>query len=136
MMAMKKPHRIALRELRVFVAVLCLAAIIFSALSWVKGGTSYKYLVPLFALFFVIGMFSPISIKPFYELWMKLARVLGKIQSTLILTVVFLLILIPMNLLSRLFEKDLLDEKINPNIPSYWKQKEERSNLDRYEKMF
>lgn len=122
--------------MRIFVAVLSLAAMIFSALSWIKGGASYKYLVPMVAVFFAIGMFSPLTIKPFYELWMKVAHVLGKIQSTLILTVVFLLILIPMNLLLRLLGKDLLDEKIDLNISSYWKQKEEKSNSDRYEKMF
>jgi len=50
--------------------------------------------------------------------WMKIAAVMGRISSTVLLTAVFYLLLFPISMLSKLFRKDPLRLK-NPKDTAY-----------------
>lgn len=89
----------------------------------------------LAAVFFLMsGIITPISLKPIYILWMKLALVLSWINTRLILFVMFYLIFTPIGLAIKLFGVDLLDRKIDKNKDSYWKKEE--LTLSDYERQF
>jgi len=89
------------------------------------------------AIFFILAFVTPILLKPIYIFWMKLAFVLGWINTRLILFILFYLIFTPIGLAIRLLRVDLLDRKIYKNRKSYWKNKEGRvfNPLD-YERQF
>lgn len=55
-----------------------------------------------------------------YIIWMKFSFVLGFISTTVLLTVLFYLVLFPISLVLKLFNKDLIDQKINKTVSSYW----------------
>lgn len=88
-------------------------------------------------LFFIFAFIMANLLKPVYILWMKLAFILGWINTRLILIIVFYLVLTPISIVLKLLGKDLLDRRINKNKDSYWHKKEEKSfNPLDYERQF
>ena len=89
------------------------------------------------ALFFILGLIFPGSLKLVYVLWMRLAFILGWVNTRIILFVLFYLIFTPIGLVIKLTGKDLLERKIDKSRDSYWikKEKKEFSALD-YERQF
>jgi len=87
--------------------------------------------------FLILAFALPALLKPVYILWMKLAFVMGWINTRLILCMLFYLLFAPMGLVMRLFKVDLLDRKIEKNKDSYWRKKAKREfgTLD-YERQF
>lgn len=56
----------------------------------------------------LIGIFSSTLSRNVDWLWMKLARILGYIVQSILLSIIFYLILFPISLISRIFTKDSL----------------------------
>ncbi len=71
----------------------------------------------------VFGFVAPGLLRPVYRVWMGLAVVLGFVMTRVLLTVVFVLLIIPIGLVLRLVGKDLLDGQPDPEAASYWKPK-------------
>lgn len=88
-------------------------------------------------IFFVVGLISPVLLKPIYVIWMKLAFILSWINTRLILWIIFYLIFTPIGIVLRAFGVDLLDRRIEKDKGSYWKKKEKKvfSPLN-YERQF
>jgi uncharacterized protein involved in cysteine biosynthesis len=80
----------------------------------------------LSALFFGAGLVIPFALKPVYILWMKLAFVLGWINTRILLILIFYLVFTPVGLLMRVLGKDHLERKIEKNKASYWKKREKK----------
>jgi len=59
-------------------------------------------------------------LSPIEWAWMKLAHVMGFVMTRVILTVTYVLIIVPTGLIFKLMGKDLLDRKLNKNAESYW----------------
>lgn len=60
---------------------------------------------------------------PFGRLWMKFAHVIGKINTTILLTVFYFLFLGVARLVALIMRKDLMDSKWKDRM-SYWKRRE------------
>jgi hypothetical protein len=60
--------------------------------------------------------------KAIYKWWMAFARVLGMVSTTILLTVVYIAVIGPMSIISRLLRKDLLFH--HKPSGSLWKAKE------------
>jgi hypothetical protein len=58
-----------------------------------------------------------------YKGWMGFARVLAIVNTTLILSIVYILLIGPTWLVMKLRRKDLLDRRVDTN-PTFWKPKE------------
>ena len=58
-----------------------------------------------------------------YKFWMLIGKVLGWINSRLILGLIFYLVLIPISIIMKIFRYDPLKRKRN-NLPSYREKKE------------
>ena len=67
---------------------------------------------------------------------MALAVLMGFIMTRILLTLIFVLLFIPTGLLMRLFGRDPLRRKLDPDAKSYWIRKqydpESRERLERY----
>ena len=72
-------------------------------------------------LFLVLwGLVLPRSMGGFYRLWMRLAFMLNKITSPIILSSVFFLVLLPTGLIMRWFgRRDPLHRDLDPEVESY-----------------
>jgi len=89
------------------------------------------------AAFFALAFIAPVILKPIYIAWMKLAFILGWLNTRIILAIMFYLVFAPIGLILRLFKKDLLDKRIEKGKASYWKKKEALEfNPLQYERQF
>jgi len=75
-------------------------------------------------VFLVLGLLNSKILFPLNKIWFKFGILLGKIISPLIMGLIFFLVVTPIGLLMRLFNKDLLNLKFNNN-KSYWIEKNE-----------
>ncbi len=84
----------------------------------------------------VLGLAAPVVLKPVYRVWMALAVVLGFIMTRVILSVVYYLVMTPIGLVMRLFGKDPMHRRIDPEASSYWIEKsyddESPKRLEKY----
>ena len=83
-----------------------------------------------------LGLAVPVVLKPVYRVWMALAVVLGFIMTRVILSVVYYLVMTPIGLAMRLFGKDPMHRRIDPDAASYWIEKsyddESPERLEKY----
>jgi hypothetical protein len=89
----------------------------------------------LAAAMLALGFLKPAALKPVLVQWMRLAGVLGAINTYVILTVIFYVVMTPYGFLQKLLSKDPLDEALRTG-DSYWKKKEPAAGLDPYERQF
>ena len=84
----------------------------------------------------VLGLTAPVVLKPVYRVWMALAVVMGFIMTRVILSVVYYLVMTPIGLAMRLFGKDPMHRRIDPEASSYWIEKsyddESPERLEKY----
>lgn len=75
-------------------------------------------------------------LKHIYQGWKHFALRLASIQNKVILSLVYILLLGPIWLLSRLFRKDLLNSN-QPKANSFWIERErEKTEMERYYRQF
>jgi hypothetical protein len=69
--------------------------------------------------------------------WLLFAQKLGKVNTLILLSLVYFIIVGIMSLLVRLFRKDLLHRKIDINLASYWQTRlSSEQSLDRHKFQF
>lgn len=86
---------------------------------------------------FLAGLLAANLLKPIYILWMRFAFILAWINTHIILTLIFYLVITPFGLGMRLFKVDLLRRNIEKGGLSYWNPKEKKKfNPVDYERLF
>lgn len=100
---LKRQHK----DLLVIIAGLLLMALLFHKRSW------SPYLAYAAAAIGIPSLLSPVVGRWVLKAWYGLSDVLGWVNSRILLTIVFYLILSPVALVSRLFRKDALHLKDN-----------------------
>ena len=65
------------------------------------------------------GLVAPGTLKPLHAAWMRLAFVLGWINTRILLGIVFYVLLMPLGLAFRLFSRDAMARKFDQAIASY-----------------
>ncbi len=76
------------------------------------------------AVFFcTITLFNRKLLKAVYLRWMAVAQVIGRIVTTLILSILFYIVFGVVGMILRLMRKDLLDRAINLQRKSYWRKR-------------
>ena len=76
----------------------------------------------------LIGLLAPSRLNILYKAWMKLGYVLGWVNSRIILSLVFLLVLIPIAFIMKLFGYDPIKSKKRPC--SSYKEEKQNSRID------
>ena len=76
------------------------------------------------------GLFFPWLSEWITTLWMGLANLLGKISSTILLTIVFYLILTPVALLRKLFRKENNTDQASKNNSAFQERNHTFSSAD------
>jgi hypothetical protein len=67
----------------------------------------------------------PIPLKPVYSTWLRIAHFIGRVITTLILTLAYYLVITPTALIKRVFGGCPLRLKPDKNASSYWVSREE-----------
>ena len=87
------------------------------------------------AVFVIWALLAPITIEPFYKLWMRFGLVLNFVMSRLILGIVFYLVVLPTGLIMRLKGGDPMNRGFDDHVESY-RVKHESTNSKHMEKPF
>jgi len=75
---------------------------------WIAGG-----------ILIVLGLVAPKSLNPIYHGWMRFGLILHKIQTPIIMGIVFYLIIWPMGFIKSLLGEDPMRRKLNPKMDTY-----------------
>ena len=105
-------------------------------LSYWKGGSNWRWFIGGSGLCLILGLFLPFLLKPFYKVWMIFAFLLGWVMTRIIVTLTFFLIFTPVGFVLRILGKDLLNEKIDRSVSTYWLRHEPISDKSRYLKQY
>jgi hypothetical protein len=114
------------QTLKKFGLLLSVFLAILAGISFWKGASLYVYSIPLAVVVLGFSLVIPKILKFIYLPWMAGATVIGWLMSHIILTILYYLVITPIGRILKLTNRDILDEKINPNKPSYWVPREDR----------
>ena len=73
--------------------------------------TLHHQFIILAILLLIVDMVVPIVFKPVAVVWFGISRVLGKVTSRILLTIIFFLLVTPMGILRKIFNKDSMQFK-------------------------
>ncbi len=73
----------------------------------------------LFAILALGGLLLPESLRPVHYWWMRLALLISRVTTPLVLGVVFFFVFMPFGLVAKIFGRDPMKRKLNDNIDSY-----------------
>jgi Mg2+/Co2+ transporter CorB len=124
------------RQLRSFGITLGIALLVIAGVLYWRTAPGVIAVSSIGVLLLVVGFVAPAILGPLYKPWMALAVLLGFIMTRILLTLIFVLLFIPTGLLMRLFGRDPLRRKLDPDAKTYWIRKqynpESRERLERY----
>lgn len=126
------------RDLTILAALfLVIPGLIGSYLAFWKGSYSGYYWIGVGAGLAVLRLIPPLF-RRIYRIWLSFSVILGYFVSRIILTLIFVLVMIPTGIIMRLVGKDPMDRKWDPTAASYWIKREEQpeQTVERYEKQF
>ena len=124
-----------LRDIRVFGFGLAVILLVLAGLAWRKGRPAAPYELGLALLCAGLAGLRPQALQPVYGPWMKGARFLGRVNTWLVMGLVYYLVLTPYAALARLLGGDLLDERLRDRA-SYWHPRGETPAPESYRNQF
>lgn len=94
-------------------------------------------LILLILFLMMIAIFSPITLRPLFKAWLKVAHVIGMFNTQILLSGIFILFFIPAGLIKRIFGNDSMKRKFLHDC-SYWEDYKLSGLTDknRYERQF
>ena len=99
-----------------FVAVFGL----LGAYSWWRGGAVYPWAFGLSALTLAVTLAKPHWLAPANRAWMKLAELLNRVASPIVLGVIFYGVFTPVAWAMRLRGRDAMKRRFEPAARTYW----------------
>ena len=71
-------------------------------------------------IFLILGLMNSKLLTPLNILWFKFGKLLGFIIAPIVMGIVFFVVITPTGLIMKIIGKDLLNNKYNNKIKSYW----------------
>lgn len=124
------------RTLTSFAFIMSAALIIIAAFQWRRGASQWVLitLIAIASVFLIAAAVAPSLLRPVYRGWMRVGEVLAWVNTRVILTLIFFLVVTPIGLLMRLFGRSPIATARND---SYWTDVDPHSYGDRHvEKQF
>jgi len=97
---------------------------LFGAYSWWRGGAVYPWAFGLSALTLAVTLAKPDWLAPANRAWMKLAELLNRVVSPIVLGVIFYGIFTPTAWVMRLAGRDAMKRGFEPTARTYWVERE------------
>lgn len=91
-----------------------------------NGVLNYSFLIISLSLT-LVTILKPSFLSPFSFLWDKFGLLIGKFVTPIILCSVYLITIIPTNIVLRIFSIDLLKKKKNVKVSSYWIERKNKN---------
>lgn len=125
------------KNLKKFGITIATAFFLITLLFLIRHNSKMLITSAISGIFYILAFFAPTFLRSIYIFWMKLAYIMGWINTRLILMIIFYVVLTPISIGLKLFKVDLLDIKIDKNKDTYWRKKAQRvSILEDYKRQF
>lgn len=109
---------------RSFGIVFFIFFLILSLFPLLKNNQINFYFLLTAIVFLVLGLLNAKILTPLNKYWIKFGDILGKFVSPVIMFLIYFFTVFPVNLLLRLFNKDVMNLKLHKKKLSYWIKKE------------
>ena len=108
-----------------------LFVLIFLMIFFFLNNISLKFLFLSISLFtLIISIFFVNLLSKPKKYWIKFGYFLGKIISPIIISLIYLVVVFPTNIVLKIFRKDILDVKIDYQKNSYWVKKSNEIDME------
>jgi len=125
------------REWRKFGLLFLGVFALLAGVLWWKGNASWWISAAAGVVFGSAGILAPSLLRFPHLWWMKFAGVLGWVNTRVLLTVFFVLVLTPIGLVMRLIGRDTLGRRFVKGSASYWEKREvPQPGRERFENEF
>ena len=116
----KSNSEIRMGSERSFGIVFCVVFAIVGLFPLWGGGEPRIWALLVSGAFLAIGFLAPWLLRPLNRLWFLFGLLLNRIVSPVVMGILFFLTVTPVGLLRRLFNRDPLNQNIDPDAASYW----------------
>jgi hypothetical protein len=132
-----RTHAAAESSERGFGLVFAVACALVAAWQWWHGrGEVAAWWLGGAAIFAALAFFWTAPLAPLNRLWARLGRLLHGIVNPVLMGAMFVLAVIPMGLVLRLFGKDLLRLRRDPAAATYWIDRDPSTRTDAMKDQF
>ncbi len=105
---------------RVFGIVFGVVFLIMGSVPIISGAEPRIWALCVCTIFFIAALSFPNALKPLNMIWFRLGMFLHTIVNPLIMGLLFFMTVVPIGLIMRLMGKDLLNLQFDPDVSSYW----------------
>jgi len=105
---------------RSFGIVMAVAFALIGAINYWHAGWLWPWLVGAAVLFLAAAYLWPALLRPFNKVWFKFGMLLHAVVNPIIMALLFYVAVMPTGLVMRMFGRDLLRLKREPDSDSYW----------------
>jgi hypothetical protein len=97
---------------------------LLAGLNWWRGGRAALPLLGFSAASGLVALLRPQWLAPLNKLWMRLALLLNRVVSPVVLAVLYFAVMTPFGLMMRAFGRDPMRRRFEPATASYWIRRE------------
>tara|TARA_Y100000590_G_scaffold347063_1_gene397545 strand:- start:249 stop:638 length:390 start_codon:yes stop_codon:yes gene_type:complete len=87
-----------------------------------SGGNLNIWLFIISLIFLILGIMNSQLLRPLNYIWFKFGLFLGSIVSPIVMSIIFFLVVTPISILMKIFNKDILNLRTNKKN-TYWIEK-------------
>ena len=103
-------HRKEKRDIRM---VFLVFSLFFSVIAWKNYPSNLSFAFSGLVVVQVLTLiFKPILLRPVFQVWLKVAHFIGRVNTQIILTLIYYLVFTPYGLVMRLFGRDSMHRKL------------------------
>jgi hypothetical protein len=133
-MMSEKTEKMTKKELRSFGLITgAIVLVLFGVAPWLISGKLHKWPFIIAAVLWMPALIFPMVLEPVYHGWMKFGHVMGWINTRIILSIMFYLIIAPIGLIMKILGKDPMRRKLDSSVESYRieSDKKDKSHVER-----
>ena len=132
-----KSSEVTNAQARKSVLIVAIVLLLLAAWNFYRGRITVAEVLGGISVFLILmAALVPAAARGFHVLWMKLAGVLGYVNSRILLSLVFYLLFFPYNILARIIGRDPLNRR-KQGSESYWiPRKVTRQTKEQFERLF
>ncbi len=133
---MKKDYQTQIKEFSLGLAViLCVIGILVPFIKKQQHIHFWALYAAVFVL--VIRCFKPMWLAPVYKIFLKITHFIGKINTAILLGIIFYLIITPIGFIIKLTKSKNFAKGFNKSVDTYWVRRDvELADPKRMEKQF
>jgi len=114
-----------------FGIVFFLFFLILSLFPLISGKDINLILLVLSFLFLILGLLNSKLLSPLNYFWIKFGEIIGKFLAPVIMFLIYFTVVFVTSIILKVLKKDILDLKINKSSKTFWRKKNNHSNMSK-----